>query len=220
MTPPVLARLGKDYTRVIQGAYYTSDAQPCQVPFSQDVVPNDQRFPRSGHYILWCGRINPAGRASGRGLPQPRSGGAPGTFALLQQQAELALEVGDLLEVLVDAGEAHVGDVVQLAQQRQHLETDLLRGHDGALPAELLLHLGGQLLDLLLGHRPVLDGLRDAGGHLRAVEGLLAAVPLGDEEARFLGALVRGEPAVTVQALAPPADRAPALRSPRVDDAV
>jgi hypothetical protein len=35
-------------------------------------------------------------------------------FLLLEQETQLALEIADLLEVLVDAGEPHIGDLVEL----------------------------------------------------------------------------------------------------------
>ena len=169
MTPPVRLR-GKDYIGVIRGAYYTPEAEPCQASFSQYVAPSGENLPcqattSSGARnlplmhprILW-GSDTTGLRATFRagslspGASPIESWPARGAaVAFLQQQAELALEVGDLLEVLVDAGESHVRDVVQLPEERQHLQPDLLRRHDGALAAELLLYLGRwKLLYLLL----------------------------------------------------------------------
>src|SRR5438874_7522369 len=74
--------------------------------------------------------VETLGKTSG-----PR-GSALGRLALLQQQPELALEVRDLLEVLVDAGEAHVGHLVELLELREHLEPDVLARDVGALAAQ------------------------------------------------------------------------------------
>src|SRR5207244_12001980 len=79
--------------------------------------------------------VETLGKTSG-----PR-GPALGRLALLQQQAELALEVRDLLEILVDAGEPHVGHLVELLELGQDLEPDVLARDVGALAAPLRLHL-------------------------------------------------------------------------------
>src|SRR5438477_11736635 len=90
-----------------------------------------------------------------------RRASSPGTGAagltLLQEQAQLPFEVRDLLEVLVDAGEPEVRHVVELPEGAERLQAHLLAGHERAAPAQLLLHARGELLHLLLGHRPVLD---------------------------------------------------------------
>ena len=50
-------------------------------------------------------------------------GASLGRLALLQQEAELALEVRDLLEVLVDAREAHVRDLARTSSPTSWLVT-------------------------------------------------------------------------------------------------
>src|SRR5437879_5802456 len=71
------------------------------------------------------------------GLP---AGPGLGRGSLLQEHPELPLEVGDLLEVLVDAGVPDVRDLVELLQLREDLEPDLLAGDLGPLAAQAGLH--------------------------------------------------------------------------------
>src|SRR5439155_5530344 len=82
---------------------------------------------------------------------------------LLQEDPQFAFEVGELLEVLVHAGEPDVGDVVQPAKLGQDLDPHFRAGHQGAAAPELVLDPGRQLFDLLGGHGAVLDRL----GHPR-----------------------------------------------------
>src|SRR6266540_1293529 len=73
----------------------------------------------------------PAARGHG-GVPsgtcRSGSGLGLGRGRLLQglEGVEFALEVAWILEVLVDAGEAHVGDGVQVTKGVEHLDADLL----------------------------------------------------------------------------------------------
>src|SRR5918992_3018529 len=67
-----------------------------------------------------------------RRLPGP----SLGRNAFLQEQPQLPLEVGQLLEVLVHAGEPHVGDLVELRQLRQHLQADVLASDLGPLATD------------------------------------------------------------------------------------
>src|SRR4029453_19030608 len=81
---------------------------------------------RAGARDLCPGALGPSGPGSG-----PDSGGGVGArlrgggLAEGAEVLELALEVGGVLEVLVDAGEAHVGDRVELAEGVEELDADL-----------------------------------------------------------------------------------------------
>ena len=60
---------------------------------------------------------------------------------------DLALEVGDVLEALVDRREAQVGDVVEAAQPLEHGQADPVAADLAALGPQLLLHLGRDGVD-------------------------------------------------------------------------
>ena len=62
-----------------------------------------------------------------RAPPTLTTGTATSAALQLLQQDQLALEVGGGVEVLVDAGEAQVGDLVEAAQPLEHLEAELGR---------------------------------------------------------------------------------------------
>src|SRR5438552_1413094 len=85
---------------------------------------------------------------------------------LLQQDAELAFEVRDRLEVLVDARESHVGNLVDLRETLEDLETDLLRSDLGTLAPQPFLDAIDDPLHLRLADGPVRGGLQDPRGHL------------------------------------------------------
>src|SRR4051794_5000643 len=53
------------------------------------------------------------------------TGASPSVALQLLQQHQLPTEVGGAAEVLVHAGEAHVGDLVQAAQLLEHGEAEL-----------------------------------------------------------------------------------------------
>src|SRR5215203_2396072 len=76
--------------------------------------PPSPAWCRGGLRFRWSGCVG-----VGTGL---RGGGLAEGAEVLQ----LALEVGWVLEVLVDAGEPHVGDRVELAEGVEELDADLL----------------------------------------------------------------------------------------------
>ncbi len=74
--------------------------------------------------MLWKSWCRTGGRAGDRGgLPSPLGG-----LALLQQHADLALEVRDLLEVLVDGSEPEVGHLVRGPEPREDLQAVVAMG--------------------------------------------------------------------------------------------
>ncbi len=122
------------------------------------------------------------------------------------QQRDRRLEVVERVEALVDAREAQVGDLVELAQRRQDREADVVRldlGRAGRADG-LLDPLREQRRGRLSRHRTALAGLAHAGDDLLAAERLDHAVALDHAEARGLG---RAEAAAAFGALAAPADR-------------
>src|ERR671937_403513 len=111
-------------------------------------------------------------------------GGRSVRVALLSASplGRLPLEVGDLLEVLVDAGEPEVGDLVEVPELSEDLDADLLGADLRSLPAEPLLDPVDELLHLEVGDRAVLGGLEDAGRDLLPPERVARAVPLADDQ--------------------------------------
>src|SRR5687768_592331 len=136
------------------------------------------------------------------------------------ERSELAFEVPQLLEVLVDAGEPHVGHVVELLQALEHLEADLPGRDLGPLARQALLDPFREAFHLLLGDRPVREGLVDPGHHLLAIPGLPGLIALHHHQTGPLDPFVGGEPPAARQALTPPSDRLLALGGARVHDLV
>ena len=105
--------------------------------------------------------VGPRARIGRHAVPSLRTGRC-GRFRQCRQccfgavafvsKRELALEVGGLVEALVDAGEPDVGDVIHLAEMVEHQQTDPLRRHFAG-PDELLLDGGGDRLELVVGQR-------------------------------------------------------------------
>src|SRR5690606_38326053 len=65
------------------------------------------------------------------GLPSPRLGFRHCLAPLSTEHGYLGLEVGQALEVAVDAGEPEVGDLVEFAQRAKDGQADLLARHFG-----------------------------------------------------------------------------------------
>src|SRR6056297_3211882 len=134
------------------------------------------------------------------------------------QLATLFLKLCHVLEAAVDGGEAHVGNLVQLAEFLHDHLTEQARGDlplaQGAQPVD---DMADGLLQRLGAHRPLLQRPRQTAAELLLVEGLAALVALDDARHHQLGGLEGGEALTAVLALAPAADL-PAFRSePGVD---
>src|SRR5690606_16723922 len=114
------------------------------------------------------------------------------------------LEVLERFEAAVDAGEAQVGDFVELAQRLEDREADLVARHLGdAARADLVLHGLRQFRHVVGVDRPPLAGLHDAVGDLVATEGLGGPAALDHGEN---GLLDGGEPLLALLADATAAD--------------
>ena len=96
--------------------------------------------------------------------------------AELAEQLELAVEVGGGVEVLVDAGEAQVGDLVERAQPVEHGEADLGAGDLRALRGGRASSIASAIcsIDAGVDRRPFVAA-RDAGDDLGPVERLACA---------------------------------------------
>src|SRR6186713_2007616 len=124
-----------------------------------------------------------------------------------RQLADERLEILRLAEVLVDRGEAHIGDGVEAAQPFHDEMADLL-GADVALAAALqLAHdavhhpLDSFRVDSALAQRHL-----DGAHQLVAVEGHAPAAPLGDHQLAELDPLEGGETAAAIGTDPPPSD--------------
>src|SRR4051794_37668751 len=110
-----------------------------------------------------------------------------------------AAEIGDLLlevfyggERAIDAREAEVRHLVQLAQWTEDGEPDLVAGDLGGTPGpDGLLHAVGELGERVLVDRPALAGAPHAAHDLLTAERLGDAAALDDREDGFLD---HGEP--------------------------
>ena len=150
-----------------------------------------------------------------------RRAGARGGGLAVEQPLELVHELGDVLELAVDRGEAHVGHVVELLQARHDALADrVARDLLLAELEQLVLDLLDDALDRGGAHGALLAGLLDAGEDLVAVEGLAAPVLLDDGREDLLDPLVGGEAALALEALAPSPDDLAVLAGARVDHPV
>src|SRR4051794_28966821 len=98
---------------------------------------------------------------SSRGHPGAGSGLARVELRadLLVEAVDLALEVLEVLEALIDAREPDVGDLVELAELgHRELPDARARDFQHALGAELRLDLVGGLLGCAIGNRPPRQG--------------------------------------------------------------
>src|SRR5438105_716286 len=154
--------------------------------------------------------------------PAPRSG--PRYPALgggrLLQETHLPLEVGEVLEALVDGGETQIGDRVEGAQVVENGAADHLAADLGALLPDLVLHRRRQGGDVLLADRTVLGRPADAVGDLGPVERFPVPRALHHHHLRLLHALEGGVAAATAQALPAPASGGTAVGHAGIDNLV
>src|SRR5688500_15343867 len=117
------------------------------------------------------------------------------------------LEVAGLAEVLIDRGEADIGDRVEPLQAFHHQLADPGRGHLAvAAGLELALDRRGELLDPLRGGRPLAAGDRDRPLELGPVERLAPILRFDDEQLARLDPLEGGEALAAFLALSPAPD--------------
>ena len=174
-------------------------------------------------------RVDPRRRPASRAARMSRSdrtliaaGRAVGSrrAALVEERVDLALEVLEVLEALVDAGEPDVGDLVDPRAASPCASVPIRDDGTSLEPAERSSASisSAALLGGAVGHRPAGQRLAQARGELVAVELLARAVALDDDQAGRLDALVGREPRGAGGALAPAADRGRIVEIPGVDD--
>src|SRR5690606_18670661 len=135
------------------------------------------------------------------------------------EPVELLTEIGDVLERAVHRGEAHEADVVELAQFRDHELAHAPRrqlalgGH-----AQLMHHRPHRRLDLLLGHRALVQRAVHAGAQLARVEWVAPPGALDDDRQPERDRLQRAEALAAGLALATPPDRRAVVGRARIDD--
>src|SRR5207248_8646882 len=113
------------------------------------------------------------------------AGLVPSPLSRTGEQARLPLEVADVAEPLVDAGEPHVRDPVELTEPLEDGDADLLAGRLPAPRPDGLFQLGAQLLHLLDSHRPVLGRGLHPGDELGPQERLAVSRPLHHHQRRL-----------------------------------
>src|SRR3954469_6013711 len=123
---------------------------------------------------------------------------------------DLSLEVGQALEGAVDAGEAQVGDLVELPQGLEDGQAHLVGGDlGGAIGADGLLDPLGEQLEVVLLDRPALTGLSDTADDLGPAERLGASAALHHGER---GLFHRGEAPAALRTRTAPADGVTVVR--------
>src|SRR6478672_6116248 len=127
-------------------------------------------------------------------------------------------EVAGIAEILVDAGEANVGDMVERLEPGHHGFPDARRRDLVALGFQLPLHPAHQPVDLGRVDVALARRMADRAFELGPFERLALAVFLDDREVAQLDTLKGGEPRAACLALAPPPDRSAVFARPAVFD--
>src|SRR5207344_1586786 len=131
--------------------------------------------------------------------------------------AEHSFKILGFAEIAVDRGEAHIGDVVELAQMLHHDLANRLGGNLGLSAAFELAHdSGDHLLDPLRIDRAFAQGDLERAHELVAVERHPAAIALDDRELAKLHPLESGETEIAVDPYPPPPDHGRILGRTRV----
>src|SRR5579863_3698194 len=127
----------------------------------------------------------------------------------------------DVLEVTVNRSEAHISDLVQVAQAVHDLFSYFCSRY---FPISAISQLGldgihyfGQFRHR---HRPLFASLEEPGEHLLAIELFPPAIFFHYHVRNFIAPLIGGETAFAAQALAAPADHFALLALSGVDDAI
>ena len=174
----------------------------------------------------WCARRAASPRRAGQSWVSPAAGtGCARGGTSTASAAPLGAAAGAIsaskssarLEGAVDAGEPQVGHLVELAQRRRGWPCPTSWAGTSAQPlaAQRVLDLLAEAGQVVLGDRPALAGLADAGDRLVAGERLGRAGPLHHHELHLLDG---AEPLAALRAGAPPADRAAVVGDPAVED--
>src|SRR5439155_1794726 len=146
-------------------------------------------------------------RARRFALARARLPAAAGRRAGAAQALDLLVKRLDVLELAVHGGEAHIGDLVEMAQLLHHQLTDRPRGYfPVAEAAHLVQHATEGLVDLRARHRALFQRLLHAGAQLRLVERLAPPIALDHHRHQQLGRFEGREALATLQALAAAAD--------------
>src|SRR5690606_2147408 len=133
---------------------------------------------------------------------------------------DLVTEIGHVLEAAIDRGEAHIADVVELAQLVHHEAADLDRRHLAlATHAQLVHHRTYRGLDAFLGHRPLLQRAVEPRPQLARVKRLAATIALDDDRQLQLDGLQRTEALAACLAATAAADGRAVFGNARVDHA-
>src|SRR5829696_355927 len=131
--------------------------------------------------------------------------------------AEHGLKILGLAEIAIDGGEAHISDVIELAQVLHHDLADRLRGYFRLAAAFEFAHdRGNHLLDPFRIDRPLAQGDLQRAHQLVAIERHPAAVALDHGQFAQLHPLEGREPEVAGDAHPPPPDHGRILSRTRI----
>jgi hypothetical protein len=137
----------------------------------------------------------------------------------LLEFSDLAFEVGEILETLVDRSEPQVGHVVEGPEPLEYRHTDPVARNLEPDGPELLFDVGDELIDRCIVETPVSRAL-DPRPELDAVERFDRATALGNEQRCFFDPFVGGEPPTARKTLATATNRRSFLTDTRVDNLV
>src|SRR5690348_565683 len=136
------------------------------------------------------------------------------------QLLDLLAERVHVLELAVDRGEAHVGDLVEVLQLAHHQLAELARRHFTVAAAAQVVDDGTHgVVHVMAGHRPLLQRTLEAHPQLALVEHLAPFAAFHDGRQLQLGRLVGVEALAALLALAPTAHAGTVVGEPRVDHA-
>ena len=174
----------------------------------------------STSWSTWPSSRTEAARRSGATRPRGVARSVGGLGALLRpERVDLALEVLEVLEALVHAGEPDVGDLVQLLSLAIASWPTLLRTAPRSCPrtASWASIWSAAASADAVRHGPARERLAQAVGELVAIELLARAVTLDDQQARRLDSLVGRESGAARRALAPAANGRGVVEVARID---
>ena len=109
-------------------------------------------------------------------------------------QAELSLEIGDVAESLVDAGESKRRHLIKRAKPLEDRNADPLRAHFGANEPGLVLDSIGDALEHLLVETSTLGRRPNSPNDVGTIERRLEPGSFHDRECSTFDPLERGEP--------------------------
>ena len=139
----------------------------------------------------------------------------------LGQESDLALEVSEVLEALIDTGEPDIGHLVKTLESLEYGYAEILSRHDRIAPAsQVIFDRLGNTRNLSIIDRSVLAGRTDPSRHLEVVEWLSHSGPLLHDKRQLFDSFEGSETLRTCHALTTATDRSTILGHARVHNPI